>query len=60
VRIKLPVPTATRGDIDNRTKAILDLLVSRALTVDDRHCQHVSVWRADGLMHCEVNVMRTA
>jgi len=40
VDIRVP---KTRGDIDNRIKAILDFLVRVGLTLDDRHARRVSI-----------------
>lgn len=41
-RIYITLPKI-RGDADNRSKAVLDLLVSHGLTDDDRHCRSVHV-----------------
>lgn len=32
-------PKNLRGDIDGRAKAVLDWMVSRNLTIDDKHCK---------------------
>jgi Holliday junction resolvase RusA-like endonuclease len=45
-RLTIDVPENMRGDIDNRNKAVLDLLVNLGLTPDDRHCQSVTVRRS--------------
>jgi len=35
------------GDIDGRAKLILDWLVSRNLTIDDRHCKKLTLVKDD-------------
>lgn len=54
----LSLPEKMRGDIDNRIKPILDLLVSVGIVDDDRHCQSIFVRRAPGLLdtQCVVTV----
>jgi Holliday junction resolvase RusA-like endonuclease len=53
-QIKLP---RINGDVDNRTKAILDWLVRVELTTDDRHCRKVSAEIDTSLVgYCEVTV----
>lgn len=39
------VPDAMVGDIDNRQKALLDLLVTHKVIPDDRHARSVSICR---------------
>lgn len=51
--IKIP---KTRGDADNRVKPILDFLVRRAITDDDKHCRKVSVEVDPSLDCCHVTV----
>lgn len=51
--VAIKLPAGTRGDVDNRTKAVLDYLVSRAITDDDKHCRRVSIERA-AVDCCEV------
>lgn len=46
----------TRGDVDNRSKAVLDYLVRVGLTSDDRHCRKVSVAVNETLDCCEVTI----
>ena len=36
-----------RGDIDGRAKLALDWLVSRGLTIDDRHCRDLRLRKTD-------------
>lgn len=43
----IQIPRKTRGDIDNRIKAISDLLVSVGATPDDRHMDRLQIERAD-------------
>lgn len=42
----LALPQAMRGDLDNRLKAVGDLLVSHKLTPDDRHADLVMAHRS--------------
>lgn len=49
------IPEDTRGDIDNRGKAILDYLVRVALTSDDKMCRKIEIERAP-LDCCEITV----
>jgi Holliday junction resolvase RusA-like endonuclease len=37
-----------RGDLDNRIKAIADLLVEHQITPDDAKAQRVTIWRSVG------------
>lgn len=46
-RIAIYLPEAMRGDIDNRTKGILDLLVEHRVTPDDRFAKFVSAERSE-------------
>jgi hypothetical protein len=47
-----------RGDVDGRGKLVIDWLVSRGLTIDDKHARRVTLEidleRTDGLVHVEV------
>lgn len=54
--VYLGLPKNMRGDIDNRFKPVLDLLVRMSITPDDRHCQGVMAWRHDCIdsAQCEV------
>jgi len=45
-----------RGDIDNRAKALLDLLVAHGVTGDDRLCRSLTVKRAGTGSWCLVEV----
>jgi Holliday junction resolvase RusA-like endonuclease len=55
VRVRLP--SNTRGDVDNRLKAILDYLVRCNLTDDDRHNWRVSIERTLDDVDCEVEIL---
>lgn len=56
--VAIKLPAKMRGDIDNRCKALLDLLTVTGITEDDRRCQKVEIARSpyvtDGF--CEVEV----
>ena len=55
--VHIRIPQKLRGDADNRIKPILDFLVSRSVTDDDKHCQKVTCERDPNLTDfCEVNV----
>lgn len=46
-----------RGDIDGRGKLLLDFMVSRELTIDDKHCWGLFLEKTDrdgNLVHIEV------
>lgn len=45
-----------RGDIDNRVKAINDLLVSLNLVDDDKHCEALTIKRRSDLGLTEITV----
>lgn len=45
-RIAISVPEKMPGDLDNRPKAILDLLVEHGVTPDDRFAYSVAVSRS--------------
>ena len=50
-------PPGMRSDIDARAKAILDWMVSRGLTIDDRHCRRLMLdmeQRSSELVYIEV------
>ena len=56
-RCTMVFPEHTRGDIDGRSKLILDWMVSRGLTPDDRYCRslHSDYGNCpDGLVRIEV------
>jgi crossover junction endodeoxyribonuclease RusA len=58
--IEIRLPHNMRGDVDNRTKAMLDLLVDLGVTDDDRYCQQcVAVRDPQRVSDCEV-VVRSA
>lgn len=58
--VVIKVSKETRGDIDNRVKATLDLLVSMGITDDDKHCQKVSVERGTLERYSEVFIEQVA
>lgn len=43
----IQIPRKTRGDIDNRIKAVSDLLVKHGATPDDCHMDFCQIERAD-------------
>jgi len=45
--VEIDLPRKMRGDIDNRTKCSLDLLVRQSIVTDDRHCDRLTISRAD-------------
>lgn len=51
------LPMSTRGDVDNRQKAVLDLLVEHKVTPDDRHCRRTTIERAPGITEAVVTVV---
>lgn len=40
--VKIMLPDTMRGDVDGPIKMVLDYLVSREITPDDRHCASVT------------------
>jgi Holliday junction resolvase RusA-like endonuclease len=57
VRIKVG---AGRGDVDNRIKAVLDLLVSRGRIEDDKHVDFVSAERDASVTGASIVIVRLA
>lgn len=54
---KIRLPQDMRGDVDNRTKLLLDYLVRLELTDDDKHCAKLTVERDPGLAgECVVTI----
>lgn len=51
------LPENTRGDIDNRAKAVLDLMVKHKITPDDRHLHKLVVERTPGIASACVSVL---
>lgn len=47
----------TAGDLDNRIKGILDYLQSRAVVVDDKHCEKITIQWGDAPHGCRVRVI---
>lgn len=45
-----------RGDLDNRTKGVLDWLQSRGVIVDDKFCERLTVSWGDAPTGCRVTV----
>jgi len=43
--IGVVLPRSTKGDPDNRLKAVLDAAVASSVVIDDRHCVAVNVER---------------
>lgn len=58
--LDITVPQKLRGDVDNRVKAVADLLVEHRVTPDDRHMQSVSVRRSPDLADRIEVVVRAA
>src|SRR5258708_5633584 len=54
--IYIKVTKNTRCDVDNLIKCVLDFLVSRGITGDDRHHRKVSIEKAD-IVDCEVEIV---
>lgn len=53
--VEIRVPKGMRGDVDNRIKASVDLLVHLEITEDDKHCQKVSIERdPERVEFCEI------
>lgn len=53
-RYTCEITVPMRGDVDGRTKAILDLLASIGLTPDDKHCVSVTARKEPGRKDCLV------
>ena len=47
IRLTLPLPVKMRGDVDNRLKAIADLLVAMQITPDDAYAVRMTSQRGD-------------
>lgn len=45
-----------QGDLDNRTKGVLDWLQSRGVIVDDKYCERLTVSWGDAPTGCRVRV----
>jgi Holliday junction resolvase RusA-like endonuclease len=45
-----------RGDLDNRTKGVLDWLQSRGVIVDDKFCERLTISWGDAPTGCRVTV----
>lgn len=58
VHVIIYVPEKMPGDVDNRAKAVLDLLVTHRRIEDDKNVQTVTVMRADTVepRKCRVSV----
>lgn len=46
-----------RGDLDNRIKGVLDYLQSRAVIVDDKYCERITVQWGEAPAGCRVKVV---
>ena len=46
--VSMTFPEHLHGDLDGRAKLILDWMVSRNLTIDDRHCYKLTLERIGG------------
>lgn len=44
--VSIHLPAKMRGDLDNRCKPVLDLLVAAQITDDDKHCQKIEISRS--------------
>jgi Holliday junction resolvase RusA-like endonuclease len=55
-RLTIRLPANTKGDLDNRIKAVSDYLVSREITSDDKHCQQFIIGRDHDVTDCVVEV----
>lgn len=49
-----------RGDLDNRTKGVLDWLQSRGVIVDDKFCERLTISWGDAPTGCRVTVRACA
>jgi Holliday junction resolvase RusA-like endonuclease len=47
--VEIGLPEMMRGDVDNRIKPVLDFLVSRGLTPDDKHLRKLSIERSEAV-----------
>jgi len=53
-KVEIVIPRTTKGDIDNRGKAVLDWLATRLITPDDQQCEDIRIKRGnieDGFCH---------
>ena len=57
--VRIIVPRG-RPDLDNLNKAVIDFLVSRELTPDDKHCCKITTERDPELNYCRVIVIERA
>lgn len=56
--VDIELPRKMRGDIDNRSKCAIDLLVRQSIVTDDRHCDRLTISRADDVpsKQCRISV----
>ena len=47
VAVSIALPMSTRGDVDNRAKATMDLLQKAGVVANDKQCDPVTIGRAD-------------
>lgn len=50
IDVDIELPANMRGDIDNRVKPLIDLLVAHGLIDDDRHVWRITVERVEMLI----------
>ena len=57
-RVSISFPVTVRGDIDNRIKPIMDILVKHGITPDDRHAVSVAAERNSDVLagRCVVKI----
>lgn len=60
IAIVVNLPPGRRGDIDNRIKCCLDLLVAHRVIDDDRYVNKVSAEWSDSVAECEVTIRSIA
>lgn len=56
-QVIIRLPAKLPGDIDNRVKCVLDLLVKHRITSDDRHLHKLTVERTPGIASACISVM---
>ena len=60
VEIALGRPSKRRMDIDNRIKAVMDVLERVGVIEDDSYCWHMVVYWKEGLEGCQVTIHKAA
>jgi Holliday junction resolvase RusA-like endonuclease len=56
-QVIIRLPKEMRGDIDNRGKPLIDLMVKHKITPDDRHLHKLTIERTPGIASACVSVM---